>query len=90
MKTDSILKMRKLFISKRENKNHVIDLIFDAKSLYELFYTLFETELDVLKNYLLKNMILNCVREFINRANVSIVFDFKKTIIFDFVSIIKS
>ena len=42
-----------------ENKNHVINLMLDAKSLYESFYTLFETEFDVLKDYLLKNLTLN-------------------------------
>ena len=44
-----------------ENKNHIINLIFDAKSLYKLLYILFETEFNVLKNYLLKNLILNCI-----------------------------
>ena len=73
-----------------ENKNHVINLILDAKSLYESLYILFEIELDVLKNYLLKSLILNCIRKFTSRANASILFIFKKTIIFDFVSTIKN
>ena len=34
---------------KHENENHVINFIFDAKLLYESFYTLFEIELNVLK-----------------------------------------
>ena len=42
-----------------EDKNHVIDLILDAKSLYESLYILFKIELDVLKDYLLKNLTLN-------------------------------
>ena len=42
-----------------ENKDHVIDLIFDAKPSYKLFYILSETEFNILKNYLLKNLILN-------------------------------
>ena len=59
---------------KHENENYIIILIFDAKSLYKLLYTLFETELDILKNYLLKNLILNRIREFTNRANASMFF----------------
>ena len=61
-----------------ENKNHAIDLISGAKPLYELFYTLFEIELDVLKNYLLKNLILNRIQEFTSSANASMLFIFKK------------
>ena len=72
-----------------ENKDHVINLILEAKSLYESFYILSETELDVLKNYLLKNLILSRIREFINRANALMLFVLKKTIVFEFMSIIK-
>ena len=61
-----------------EKKDHVIDLILDTKSLYESFYIFFETELDVLKNYLLKNLILNCIQEFTNCVNTSMLFVFKK------------
>ena len=61
-----------------ENKNHVIDLIFGAKLSYKLLYILSEIELDVLKNYLLKNLILHCIRKFINYANASMFFVFKK------------
>ena len=65
-------------LSEHENENHVIDLMLDAKSLYESLYILSETELDVLKNYLLKNLILNRIREFTSRASASILFVFKK------------
>ena len=61
-----------------KNKNHVINLILDAKLSYELLYILFKTEFDVLKNYLLKNLILNRIREFTSRANASMFFVFKK------------
>ena len=61
-----------------ENENHVIDLMFGAKPLYESLYILFETEFDVLKNYLLKNLILNRIREFTSRASASMFFVFKK------------
>ena len=63
---------------KHENKDHVIDLMLDAKPLYESLYTFFEIELDVLRNYLLKNLILNRIREFTNCADASIFFVFKK------------
>ena len=44
-----------------ENQNHVINLILGAKSLYSSLYIFFEIEFDILKNYLLKNLILNCI-----------------------------
>ena len=42
-----------------EDEDHAIDLMLDAKSSYESLYIIFKTEFDVLKNYLLKNLILN-------------------------------
>ena len=42
-----------------ENEDYVIDLIFGAKSLYESLYIFSEIELDVLKIYLQKNLILS-------------------------------
>ena len=53
-------KNAKIF-SEDENDGHAIDLILDAKLSYESLYIFFETELDVLKDYLLKNLILNCI-----------------------------
>ena len=61
-----------------ENKDHIIDLMFDAKSLYESLYTFSETEFDVLKNYLLKNLILNRIQEFTSCASASMFFVLKK------------
>ena len=63
---------------KHENENHVIDLLSSAKLSYESFYIFFETKFKILKNYLLENLILNCIREFTNRANTSMFFVFKK------------
>ena len=77
MRIASILRMRRLFFE-HENKDYIINLIFDAKPSYESFYTLFETELDVLKNYLLKNLILNRIREFTSRASALMFFVFNK------------
>ena len=64
--------------SEYENKNHTINLILDAKPSYELLYILSETEFNILKNYLLKNLILNCIRESTNCANTSMFFVSKK------------
>ena len=61
-----------------ENEDHIINLMFDAKPLYESLYIFSETELNVLKNYLLKNLILNRIRKSTNRANASMLFVFKK------------
>ena len=70
-------KNAKIFFE-HKNKNHVINLIFCAKPLYEPLYILFKIEFDVLRNYLLKNLILNRIREFTNRASASMLFVFKK------------
>ena len=61
-----------------ENENHVINLMLDAEPLYEPLYILSEIELDVLKNYLLKNLTLSRIREFTNRASASMLFVLKK------------
>ena len=66
------------FFFEHEDENYAIDLIFGAKSLYESLYILFKTEFNVLKNYLLKNLILNCIQKFTNRVNASMFFVFKR------------
>ena len=67
-----------------ENKDHVIDLMLDAKPSYESLYIFSEIELNVLRNYLLKNLILNRIREFTNRVSVSMLFILKKNDSFRF------
>ena len=67
-----------------ENEDHVINLMSDAKPLYESLYIFSETELDVLRNYLLKNLILNRIREFTSRASALMLFVFKKNDSFRF------
>ena len=61
-----------------ENENHVIDLMLDAEPSYESLYTFFEIKLDVLRDYLLKNLTLNRIQEFTSRASASMLFVFKK------------
>ena len=65
-----------LFI--HENENHVINLKFDKKSLYDFFYALSEKKFQVLWNYLLKNLTLNRIRKFFNFVETLILFIFKK------------
>ena len=61
-----------------ENKNHVIDLKFKKKSSYDSFYALSKKKLQILQNYLLKNLALNRIREFFNFVETSMLFVFKK------------
>ena len=61
-----------------KNENHVIDLKFDKKSSYDFLYALSEKKFQVLRNYLLKNLALNHIREFFSLARTSILFVFKK------------
>ena len=61
-----------------KDENHVINLKFDKKSSYNSFYAFSEKELQILRNYLLKTLTLNCIREFFNFAEASILFIFKK------------
>ena len=76
-------KNAKIFF-KHENENHVIDLMLDAKPSYKSLYILFKIEFNVLKNYLLKNLILNRIRKFTSRANALMFFIFKKNDSFRF------
>ena len=70
-------KNAEIFIE-HENEDHVIDFLSNAKSLYESLYIFFEIKFEILKNYLLENLILNRIREFTNRMNVLMFFVFKK------------
>ena len=65
-------------LSEHEDEDHIIDLMFGTKPSYESLYIFSEIEFNVLKNYLLKNLILNRIREFISRASASMLFVFKK------------
>ena len=44
-----------------ENEDYIIDFLSSAKSSYKSFYIFFKTKFEILKNYLLKNLILNCI-----------------------------
>ena len=61
-----------------ENKNYVIDLKHEKKSSYDLLYALSKKKLEILRNYLLKNLALNRIREFFNLVEILMLFIFKK------------
>ena len=61
-----------------ENENHVIDLKSEKKSSYDSFYALSKKELQILRNYLLKNFALSRIREFFNLVETPMLFVFKK------------
>jgi len=54
-----------IFFEHKE-KNYKIDLLFKRELSYNLLYILFEQKVIVLRNYLLKNLILNRICELIN------------------------
>jgi len=60
-----------------KKKNYNINLLLNKKSLYELLYSFFEKKLNILQEYLLKNLTLNKIRKFINFVNALIFFVLK-------------
>ena len=64
--------------SEHENEDHVIDFLSSAKSSYKSLYIFFEIKFKILRNYLLKNLTLNYIWEFMSCANASMLFVFKK------------
>ena len=71
--------------SEHKNENYIINFLSSAESLYESLYIFFETKFEILRNYLLENLILNYIRKFTSCANTSMFFVFKKTTVFVFV-----
>ena len=70
-------KYAKIFF-KYKNENHVTDFLSNAKLLYKPFYIFFEIKFKILKNYLLKNLILNYIRKSTSCASASIFFIFNR------------
>jgi len=60
-----------------KKKNYNINLLLSKEFFYELLYFLFEKELSILQEYLLKNLALNKIRKFINLVNISMLFVLK-------------
>ena len=61
-----------------EDENHVINLKSEKESSYDSLYAFSKKELQILRNYLLKNLALNRIREFFNLVETSMLFIFKK------------
>jgi len=60
-----------------KKKNHNINLLLSKESFYELLYSFFEKKLNILQEYLLKNLTLNRIRKFISLVNASMLFVLK-------------
>ena len=70
---------QKIFkLSKHDENNHAIDLIFEIKSSFEFLYAFSKKKLTVLKNYLRDNLELNRIRHSISETETSIMFVIKK------------
>jgi len=54
------------FFFEHKEKNYKINLLSKRKLPYNLLYIFFEQKLIVLRNYFLKNLILNRICELIN------------------------
>ncbi len=75
---NSVFNLKNAFIFLNyKKKNYNINLLLSKKFFYELLYFLFEKELSILQEYLLKNLALNKIRKFINLINISILFVLK-------------
>ena len=70
-------KNAKMFLT-HENENHVINLKFEKESSYDSLYALSKKKLQILQNYLLKNLALNRIRESFNLIETLMLFIFKK------------
>ncbi len=60
-----------------KKKNYNINLLSNKKFLYKLLYFFFEKELNILQEYLLKNLTLSKICKFISLVNISILFVLK-------------
>jgi len=60
-----------------KKKNYNINLLSNKKFFYELLYFLFEKELNILQEYLLKNLTLGKICKFIKFINASMLFVLK-------------
>jgi len=56
-----------------KKENHNIDLLLSKESLYESLYSFFKKELNILQEYLLKNLTLSKIYKFISLVNASIL-----------------
>ena len=66
----------KLF--EHDEKNHVIDFMFDKNFSFDFLYNMSKKKLMYLREYIVENKTLSRIREFVNRASVSMLFISKK------------
>ncbi len=75
---NDVFDLKNAFIlSNYKKKNHDIDLLLSKELFYELLYSLFKKELDILQEYLLKNLALDRIRKFISLVNALMLFVLK-------------
>ena len=73
-----IFNLKNIFIFlKYNNKNYNINLLLKTKLLYKLLYLLFKKKLDILQNYLLKNLVLSRICKSIFFIKILILFVLK-------------
>ncbi len=60
-----------------KKKNYDINLLLSKEFLYKSLYSFFKKKLDILQEYLLKNLALNRIRKFISFVNASMLFVLK-------------
>ena len=61
-----------------DEKNHVIDFMFEKNFSFDSLYNMSKKKLMYFREYIVENKTLNRIREFVNRANVFVLFIFKK------------
>jgi len=75
---NDVFDLKNAFIlSNYKKKNHDIDLLLSKELFYELLYSFFKKELDILQEYLLKNLALDRIRKFISLVNALMLFVLK-------------
>jgi len=70
------LKNAFIFLDHKKN-NYDINLLLSKEFLYKSLYSFFKKKLDILQEYLLKNLALNRIRKFISFVNASMLFVLK-------------
>jgi len=60
-----------------KKKNHSINLLLSKELLYESLYLFFKKKLNILQEYLLKNLALSKICKFISFVNASMLFVLK-------------
>ena len=65
-------------LSTHDEKNHVINFMFDKNSFFDFLYNMPKKKLLYLREYIVENKTLSRIRELVNRASAFVLFIFKK------------